>query len=131
VWDYDPDNIRQNTYEYEFRAVFTEDAGYTVTVLVATSSPALGGTVSGGGSFASGSSCTVTATPNQGYSFEKWTATDSAQDTALSLSASYTFTVTGNVTLYAHFNRATTNLLLHGSSNTLLHGSSGTLLHDA
>ena len=69
---------------------------YTVAVSAA---PSAGGTVSGGGTFASGSSQTVTATANSGYSFVNWTANGSVVGT----SASYTFTINGNVSLVANF----------------------------
>ena len=116
-------------YEHEVRAVFAAQS-YTVAVRVSSSSPSNSGTVSGGGIFSAGASCTVTATANAGYTFKKWTTSDGAQAAAVSTSNSYTFTVNGNVTLYAHFKPAPTGLLLHGSSNTLLHGSSGSLLFD-
>ena len=115
--------------EYEVRAVFVQ-ATYSVSVQVSSDSPANSGSVTGGGNgYGYNSSCTVTAFPNSGFIFKKWTTTDSAQAVAVSESASYTFAVTGNVTLYAHFMSAT-GKLLHGSSGTLLHGSSGTLLYD-
>jgi hypothetical protein len=62
-------------------------------------SPKNTGTVSGGGTFASGSSVTVTASPNAGYSFVNWTQ----NGVAVSTSASYTFTLTANRTLVANF----------------------------
>jgi hypothetical protein len=62
-------------------------------------SPSADGTVSGGGNFATGSSQTVTATPNGGFSFVNWTQNGSV----VSTSASYTFTLTSNVTLVANF----------------------------
>ena len=71
-------------------------AQYTVAV---SASPSAGGTVSGGGTFAAGSSQTVTATANSGYSFVNWTENGSV----VSTSASYTFTLNSNVTLVANF----------------------------
>jgi hypothetical protein len=71
-------------------------AQYTVAV---SASPSADGTVSGGGTFAGGSSRTVTATANNGYNFVNWTASGSV----VSTSASYTFTLTSNVTLVANF----------------------------
>ena len=52
---------------------------YTITV---SASPSAGGTVSGGGTFAAGSSRTVTATANSGYSFVNWTGAWSARPRA-------------------------------------------------
>ena len=64
-----------------------------------SASPAAGGTVSGGGTFASGTSQTVIATPNSGYNFVNWTESGSP----VSASASYNFTLTGDRTLVANF----------------------------
>ena len=69
---------------------------YTITV---SANPTNGGTVTGGGTYQEGQSCTVTATPNTGYNFTNWTENGQVVAT----SASYTFTVTGNRTLVANF----------------------------
>ena len=62
------------------------------------------GTVDDGsasGTYNHGASCTVTATPNEGYSFVNWTE----DGTAVSSSANYTFTVTGARSLVANFSQ--------------------------
>jgi hypothetical protein len=69
---------------------------YTVAV---SASPSAGGTVSGGGMFASGSSATVTATASSGYTFTNWTVNGSA----VSALSSYSFTLTTNINLVANF----------------------------
>ena len=69
---------------------------YTITL---KASPLKGGTVSGGGTFSSGSSVTVTATPAAQFHFTNWTQSGNV----VSTSANYTFTVTKNRTLVAHF----------------------------
>ena len=69
---------------------------YTITV---SASPRDGGTVTGGGSYQQGQSCTVSATPNTGYTFTNWTENGNV----VSTNANYTFTVTGNRTLVANF----------------------------
>jgi uncharacterized repeat protein (TIGR02543 family) len=69
---------------------------YNITV---SADPTAGGSVTGGGTYNSGQSCTVTATANTGYTFVNWTE----NGTQVSTNASYTFTVTGNRTLVAHF----------------------------
>ena len=69
---------------------------YTIN---ATASPAEGGTVSGTGTFLQGSTCTLTATANTGYTFNNWTENGQV----VSSEASYSFTVTGNRTLVANF----------------------------
>jgi uncharacterized repeat protein (TIGR02543 family) len=69
---------------------------YSITTSAA---PAAAGTTGGGGTFNSGSTATVTATPNAGYVFVNWTEGGSA----VSTSASYNFTVSANRTLIANF----------------------------
>ena len=69
---------------------------YTITV---SANPTNGGTVTGGGTYQQGQSCTVTATPANGYTFLRWTENGNQ----VSTNASYTFTVTGNRTLVAQF----------------------------
>lgn len=96
---------------------------YTVTT---AASPVAGGTTTGDGQYAYGSTCILSATPANGYEFVRWVLSTGATPT----SRDYSFPVTQDTTATAYF-RQYTNMLLHGSSNTLLHGSSGTLLHDA
>lgn len=71
---------------------------YTITV---SASPRDGGTVTGGGSYQQGQSCTVSATPNTGYTFTNWTENGNV----VSTNANYTFTVTGNRTFVANFSQ--------------------------
>ena len=61
--------------------------------------PNIGGTVTGGGTYAGGQQCTVTATANTGYTFINWTENGEVVTT----NASYTFIVEGNRTLVANF----------------------------
>ena len=68
----------------------------TVTV---SANPSNGGTVTGGGTYDFGASCTVTATPNQRYIFENWTE----DGVEVSTEPSYTFNVTANRNLVANF----------------------------
>lgn len=67
--------------------------------VVLSANPAIGGTVSGAGTFAQGSTTTVTATPNTGYTFTNWTD----NGVIASTSSSYQFTMAGNRTLVANF----------------------------
>ena len=69
---------------------------YTISVLA---NPNNGGTVSGGGTYQQGQSCTVHATANTGYTFTNWTENGNV----VSTNANYTFTVNGNRTLVANF----------------------------
>ena len=70
--------------------------GFTIT---ATADPAEGGTVTGGGTFNNGQSCTLTATPATGYNFVNWTKNGQQ----VSTNATYTFTVTESAAYVAHF----------------------------
>ena len=83
-------------------AVFTQQTtSYTIT---ATANPSNGGTVSGAGSYASGATCTLVATPATGYEFTKWTK----NGTQVSTNASYSFTVSGAASYVANFTEVTT-----------------------
>ena len=83
---------------------------YTIGV---TANPSNGGTVSGGGSFTHGQSCTVSATANTGYTFINWTE-NGAQ---VSSQAEYTFSVNGNRNLVANF--STQNYIISVSADPL------------
>ena len=83
---------------------------YTVSV---SANPTNGGTVSGGGTYQQGQSCTVTATPATGFTFLRWTENGSQ----VSTNASYTFTVTGNRTLVAQFQAQPQNYTVSVSAN--------------
>ncbi len=80
------------------KANFTQQAPQNYTISV-SANPSEGGTVTGGGTYQQSQSCTVRATANSGYTFSKWTENGNQ----VSTSANYTFTVTGNRTLVAHF----------------------------
>lgn len=109
---YELNNPTPDTYYYwKVQSVCTEvDTGwyvsgpaiyvpYTYTVTT-TSNPGIGGTITGGGGYQSGDECTVTATPNEYFSFAHWTIGDEV----VSTDSIYSFTVTDNVTIVAHFN---------------------------
>ena len=87
-------NALANNYVWSFTT--TSGASYNVAL---SSLPTAGGTTSGAGTFNSGSSVTVTATPNTGYNFINWTD----GGIAVSTSANYTFTISSNRTLVANF----------------------------
>lgn len=79
-------------------AVFEVPVKPTYNIAVSIN-PAAGGSVTGGGSFEEGESCTVTATAATDYVFVNWTEGGNE----VSKSASYTFEVTKNRTLVANF----------------------------
>ena len=62
-------------------------------------SPASGGTVTGGGTFEQGSTNTVTAVSDSGYTFSNWTE----EGVVVSASPSYTFYVSNTTILEANF----------------------------
>ena len=78
------------------RAVFVQVTTYTIAV---SANPTVGGTVTGGGTFASGTSVTATATASTGYTFVNWTEGGAE----VSASVAYTFTVAADRTLVANF----------------------------
>ena len=88
-------------------AQYGEAEDYKLTVIAdgtqyaiaATASPTEGGTVSGGGTFEDGETCTLTATANTGYNFTNWTMNGSV----VSTDATYTFDVTASVAYVANF----------------------------
>ena len=67
--------------------------------ITATPEPENGGTVSGSGGYNYGDHCVLAATANPGYDFTKWTE----NGMQVSTNATYSFDVTGNRNLKAHF----------------------------
>ena len=68
----------------------------TITVVAL---PAEGGSVTGGGPYEGGATCTLTATANHDYRFLNWTENGEV----VSFDAEYTFTVAGDRSLVANF----------------------------
>ena len=91
----------------------TEDASYVAVftlksyIIRPSANPTAGGTVSGGGTYTHGSTCTLTATANTGYTFTNWTK----NGTIVSTDASYSFTVTASGNYVANFSLTATNYL--------------------
>ena len=79
---------------------------YTVEV---TASPTNGGTVTGGGTYNYGQSCTISATAATGYTFEYWRENGNY----VTSQANYTFTVTGDRNLEARFSPQTYSITAH------------------
>lgn len=109
-YSYSLDNLESGT-TYQYRAFITTNEGTTAygniiefTTLVLYSiiieaTPTDGGTVNGGGMFGSGTTCTLSATANEGYTFMYWT--ENGQQ--VSSNPIYSFTVTQDCSLMAHF----------------------------
>ncbi len=89
--------------EYSFtaeadRTLVANFATITYTIS-ASASPVEGGTINGTGDYEYGQEATLSATANTGYTFVNWTE----NDTEVSTTAEYTFTVDGNRILVANF----------------------------
>ena len=78
---------------------FSTFVGMCPGVITVTANPTEGGTVMGGGSFEGGTSCTVTATPNENYVFTSWTSNGDI----VSFENEYTFYVMCDMDLVANF----------------------------
>jgi uncharacterized repeat protein (TIGR02543 family) len=83
------------------QTVTITQAGIPTYSISLSANPAAGGSTSGGGTYSSGASVTVNATPAIGYTFVNWTE----DATVVSTNASYTFTVSANRTLVANFSQ--------------------------
>ena len=73
--------------------------GVVTHTVSATATPAAGGVINGIGEYAFGSTATLNAIANPNYSFVKWTE----NGVEVSTDAHYSFVVTGDRTLVAHF----------------------------
>lgn len=97
-----------NSLKKTLYAVWTTAPDYTVTVTAGT-----GGTVSGGGSYTSGSTITLRASAGTGYTFSEWSDGDT--------NAVRTITVNGNASYTATFkpNTYTVNFDANGGEGTM------------
>ena len=112
---YADNNLAPGTYNYIVKTNYyggESGASNQVTAVIgsgdyysiqASANPTNGGTVTGTGSYTEGSTCTLTATPNAGYSFVNWTKNGQQ----VSTNSTYTFTVTGDASYVANFEVAT------------------------
>ena len=99
-------------YEFDCNCAI---ATQTFNVSVSSSNAAYG-TVSGGGEFGFGQSCTVSATVLEGSYFGGWTA----NGTLVSTSSEYTFDVTSDIDLTAHFVRPNVEIGTNETTSTYL-----------
>jgi N-acetylneuraminic acid mutarotase/surface antigen len=109
--DYDGNIVSTNpTYNFTLSNTTVLLNGYfrpsvTNSTISLSANPTMGGTVSGAGTFANGSSRTVTATANANFTFVNWTESGSV----VSTSSSYNFTLTANRNLVANFSPVVNN----------------------
>ena len=92
---------------------FVANFGEPITI-TATANPAEGGTVSGGGNYAQGQICTLTATPNNKYVFLNWTKDGSV----VSSLPTYSFTVNTEGEYVANFQRLSNGFAIGNGSST-------------
>lgn len=89
-------NSHGTAYGEEANFKTSQTPTYTIGV---SANPLSSGTVTGSGTYEQGQSCTVCATAATGHIFQKWTESG----IQVSTNANYTFTVTDNRSLVAHF----------------------------
>lgn len=94
-----------------FRSTLVESFNVTLTA-----SPVEGGTVRGAGQYDAAASCTVVATPAEGFSFAGW----KRNGQLVSNAPSYTFVVSESISLVAEFAEITSE---GGFNNVTLNGS--------
>ncbi len=98
-----------------------DQATAVVTVTLARS-PAAGGTVTGGGTFAAGANVTISAAAATGRDFVNWTEAG----VVVSSSASYTFAADGHKTLTANFSGPNTGpYMINAVANPGIYGNVG------
>ena len=98
---------------------------YNISV---SANPSNGGSVSGGGTYSQGTTCTVRATANNGFLFTNWTE----NGTQVSTNATYSFTVTNNRNLVAHFAQSTYTIHASaGANGTITPSGAITVTHGA
>ena len=85
-----------HTWNIDDFSITQETAQYTIT---ANCNNNAWGSVSGGGTYNAGATCTLVATPASGYQFESWKKNGSV----VSTNPTYSFTVTENATYTAYF----------------------------
>ena len=96
---------------------------YTIKV---SANPSNGGSVSGGGNYNQGSSCTVHATPNSGFTFAKWTLNGHQ----VSDNANFTFTVSSNQNLVANFVQGAHTINATAGANGSINPSGNVIIAD-
>lgn len=94
------------TFTVTGNANFVANFDVETYVITAAATPSIGGTVSGAGEFNYGESCTLTATPRNGYEFLRWTKNGAV----VSTNASFTFTVHENAHYVAQFTSRTVHI---------------------
>ena len=85
--------------------------GYAQSIAISlVSNPEGAGTLTGGGNYAQGQTCTIAATPNEGYVFSKWKKVSSE----VSCLPTYSFSVTSAAQYTAYFKQLNENDIVIG-----------------
>ena len=85
--------------------------------IAATVYPAIGGTVSGSGTYHQGDTCTLSAVPNEGFEFLNWTENGEVVSTDNVYSFVITGAVSGHRSIVAHFHSLNPNNIVFADSN--------------
>lgn len=100
-----PVNLEQGgILNYTYEPIFESLPKYALSV---KASPTAGGSVTGGGTYESGTTVTLKATQNTGYKFKQWSDGNT--------NATRTVTVTGNATYTAQFEKVTVTISANAS----------------
>lgn len=97
----DDDNAYDNYYKgfvFDIDELFATE-GFVEYNITVQANPASAGTVTGGGTYLSGTTCTINATPNPGYYFVNWTQNGNE----ITTNPNFSFIVTNNSTYVANF----------------------------
>ena len=87
---------------------------YWKKAITLTSNPGGAGTLSGGGYYGPGQSCTITASANPGYAFTRWTVNDET----VSYYPTYTFEATGEAEYVAYFQALPSSVVIGDGDGT-------------
>ena len=96
---YYPITALVNGYNNDHYAIFNITPNSNVYQVILFSTPEEAGAVTGAGNYIEGNTCTIAAMANEGYAFAGWYE----DGQAVSMSASYTFTVNSNRNIEARF----------------------------
>ncbi|OAV64980.1 Listeria-Bacteroides repeat domain [Bacteroidales bacterium Barb6] len=117
----------QNPYTFAVKGDLTLQAHFAINIYSVRLSAVNGRIKSGEGGYAYDTEATVEAAANEGYHFVKWTT---AAGDSLSAQNPYTFTMTGDTTLQAHFAANRYPVSLFASKNGRIKSGEGIYPYD-
>ncbi len=99
-WSEDGEHVSTDSiYSFTVASNRYLTAHFTPFNITVNADPVEGGTVLGAGEYDCNSTCTLTALPNEGYTFVNWTC----DGNVVSTETTYSFSVIGNAEYVAHF----------------------------